>query len=69
MDAFRAAVEEKGNALRPTNPIWGTVIDNAENYDFMIDHVARIKSSSVVNWATANPGEATLSQTTWLSIC
>ena len=59
VDAFRAAINERGNALLPTNPLWGTVIDNAENYDFMIDDVARIKSSSVVNWATANPGEAT----------
>jgi len=58
VDAFRAAVRDRGSALLPTNPLWGTVIDNAENYDFMIDDVATIKSASVVNWATANHSDA-----------
>lgn len=58
IETFRAALDERGGGLLPTNPLWGTVIDNAEDYDFMIDQVSRIKSTSIVNWGTANPAEA-----------
>ena len=55
---FRIDLRDKGGALKTDDPLWDVVLEDLDDYAFMIDDVAAIKDQSVRKFAANRPEEA-----------
>lgn len=55
---FRTMIAKNGGRLKPGNSLWQVLLDNIDDYDFMIDDVVKIEDSATAAWTTAHAEQA-----------